>query len=63
MSHKPFIETLSFNPSENELQEVFAPNETADETNFLTDRAPGMSRGFVFVARTRRRIRKQSFRR
>jgi len=40
---------LSFNTTENDLQEAFAAHGTVTEANLMMDRMTGRSRGFAFV--------------
>src|SRR5438874_2472454 len=49
MSAKLFVGNLSFNVTENNLQDAFAAHGTVVETNLMLDRATGRSRGFAFV--------------
>lgn len=49
MSNKLFVGNLSFDISENDLQDAFAAHGTVTETNILMDRATGRPRGFGFV--------------
>jgi len=49
MSAKLFVGNLSFNTTENDLQDAFAAHGTVVETNLMLDRATGRSRGFAFV--------------
>ena len=49
MSTKLFVGNLSFNTTENDLQDAFAAHGTVVETNIMTDRASGRPRGFAFV--------------
>jgi cold-inducible RNA-binding protein len=49
MSTKLFVGNLSFNTTENEIQEAFAAHGTVVETNLMMDRMSGRSRGFAFV--------------
>jgi cold-inducible RNA-binding protein len=49
MSAKLFVGNLSFNVTENDLQDAFAAHGTVIETNLMLDRATGRSRGFAFV--------------
>jgi RNA recognition motif-containing protein len=49
MSNKLFVGNLSFNTTENDLQEAFAAHGTVVETNLMMDRTSGRSRGFAFV--------------
>ncbi len=49
MSAKLFVGNLSFNFTENELQDAFAAHGTVLEANLMMDRATGRPRGFAFV--------------
>ncbi len=49
MSNKLFVGNLSFNITENDLQEAFAAHGTVTETNLLMDRMTNRPRGFGFV--------------
>ena len=49
MSSKLFVGNLSFNTTENDLQDAFAPHGTVVEANLMMDRVSGRSRGFAFV--------------
>ena len=49
MSTKLFVGTLSFNITENDLQDAFAAHGTVVETNLMMDRATGRPRGFGFI--------------
>ena len=49
MSSKLFVGNLSFNTTENDLQDAFAAHGTVLETNLMMDRATGRPRGFAFV--------------
>jgi cold-inducible RNA-binding protein len=49
MSTKLFVGNLSFNFTENDLQDAFAACGTVVEANLMMDRATGRSRGFAFV--------------
>jgi cold-inducible RNA-binding protein len=49
MSNKLFVGNLSFNTTENDLQDAFAAHGTVVESNLMTDRMSGRSRGFAFV--------------
>jgi len=49
MSTKLFVGNLSFNTTENDLQDAFAAHGTVVETNLMIDRATGRPRGFGFV--------------
>ncbi len=49
MSAKLFVGNLSFNTTENDLQDAFAAHGTVVETNLMMDRESGRPRGFGFV--------------
>jgi len=49
MSNKLFVGNLSFNITENELQDAFAAHGTVTETNLMMDRMTNRPRGFGFV--------------
>lgn len=49
MSTKLFVGNLSFNTTENDLQDAFAAHGTVVEANLMTDRQTGRARGFGFV--------------
>jgi cold-inducible RNA-binding protein len=49
MSAKLFVGNLSFNTTENDLQDAFAAFGTVVETNLMMDRATGRPRGFGFI--------------
>ncbi|MBA4147801.1 MAG: RNA-binding protein [Verrucomicrobia bacterium] len=49
MSKKIFVGNLSFNTTENDLQDAFAAHGTVTETNLMMDRMTGRPRGFGFV--------------
>src|SRR5271163_3637511 len=49
MSNKLFVGNLSFNTTENDLQDTFAAFGTVTEANLMMDRATGRPRGFGFV--------------
>jgi len=49
MNTKLFVGNLSFNTTENDLQDAFAAHGTVTEANLMTDRATGRPRGFAFV--------------
>ena len=49
MSTKLFVGNLSFNTTENDLQDAFAAHGTVVETNLMMDRMSGRPRGFAFV--------------
>ena len=49
MSTKLFVGNLSFNTTENDLQEAFAAHGSVTEANLMMDRMTGRSRGFAFL--------------
>ncbi len=49
MNTKLFVGNLSFNTTENDLQDAFAAHGMVTEANLMTDRATGRPRGFGFV--------------
>ena len=49
MSNKLFVGNLSFDITENDLQDAFAAYGTVTETNLMMDRMSGRPRGFGFV--------------
>ena len=49
MSNKLFVGNLSFNTTENDLNDAFAAFGTVTETNLMMDRATGRPRGFGFI--------------
>jgi len=49
MSTKLFVGNLSFNTTENDLQDAFAAHGTVVEANLLMDRVTGKPRGFGFI--------------
>ena len=49
MNTKIFVGNLSFNTTENDLQDAFAAHGTVVEANLMMDRATGRPRGFAFV--------------
>ncbi len=49
MSNKLFVGNLSFNMTENDLQDAFAAFGTVVEANLMMDRMTGRPRGFGFV--------------
>ena len=49
MNNKLFVGNLSFDTTENDLQDAFAAFGTVTETNLLIDRMTNRSRGFGFV--------------
>ena len=49
MSNKLYVGNLSFNTTENALQDAFAAFGTVMEANLMMDRATGRARGFGFI--------------
>ena len=49
MSNKLFVGNLSFETTENDLQDAFAAHGTVTETNLMMDRTTGRPRGFGFI--------------
>src|SRR5688572_25014526 len=49
MSNKLFVGNLSFDTTENDLQDLFEKFGPVTEVNLVTDRMSGRSRGFAFV--------------
>ena len=49
MNAKLFVGNLSFNTTENDLQDAFAAHGTVVEANLMMDRATGRPRGFGFI--------------
>jgi RNA recognition motif-containing protein len=49
MSNKLFVGNLSFNITENDLQDAFAAHGTVTEANLMMDRTTNRPRGFGFV--------------
>ena len=49
MSSKLFVGNLSFDTTENDLQDTFAAHGTVMETNLMMDRETGRPRGFGFI--------------
>jgi RNA recognition motif-containing protein len=49
MNSKLFVGNLSFNTTENDLQDAFAAHGTVLEANLMVDRESGRPRGFGFV--------------
>ena len=48
MSTKLFVGNLSFNTTENDLQDAFAAHGSVVETNLMMDKMSGRPRGFAF---------------
>jgi RNA recognition motif-containing protein len=49
MNNKLFVGNLSFDTTENDLQDTFASHGTVLEANLMMDRMSGRPRGFGFV--------------
>jgi RNA recognition motif-containing protein len=49
MNNKLFVGNLSFNQTENDLQEMFGAHGAVQEAKVVTDRDTGRPRGFAFV--------------
>ena len=49
MNNKLFVGNLSFNVTENDLQDAFAAHGTVTEANLMMDKMSGRSRGFAFI--------------
>ena len=49
MSNKLFVGNLSFNTTENDLQDAFAAFGTVTEANLMMDRMTNRPRGFAFI--------------
>ena len=49
MNTKLYVGNLSFDATENELQDLFAQHGPVTEVNLLQDRVTGKARGFAFV--------------
>jgi RNA recognition motif-containing protein len=49
MSTKLFVGNLSFNATENQLQDMFAAHGTVLEVDMIMDKFTGRPRGFAFV--------------
>ena len=49
MSTKLYVGNLSFNTTENDLQDAFAPFGTVASVDLIMDKMSGRSRGFAFV--------------
>src|SRR3954464_13069808 len=48
-NNKLFVGNISFDTTENDLQDMFAAHGTVVEANLMMDRATGRPRGFGFV--------------
>jgi cold-inducible RNA-binding protein len=49
MNTKLFVGNLSFDTTENDLQDAFAVHGSVTETNLMLDRTTGRPRGFAFI--------------
>ena len=49
MDNKLFVGGISFNTTENDLQDAFGAHGTVREVNVIMDRETGKSKGFAFV--------------
>jgi cold-inducible RNA-binding protein len=49
MNTKLFVGNLSFDTTENDLQDTFAAHGSVTEANLMMDRATGRPRGFAFI--------------
>ncbi|MCX6904288.1 MAG: RNA-binding protein [Verrucomicrobia bacterium] len=49
MNTKLYVGNLSFNTTENDLQDAFAAHGTVVSVDLMQDRSTGRSRGFAFV--------------
>ena len=49
MNNKVFVGNLSFDTTENDLQDTFAGHGTVLEANLMMDRVSGRPRGFGFI--------------
>jgi len=49
MNTKLFVGNISFNTTENDLQDAFSAHGTVVEANLMMDRATGRPRGFGFI--------------
>ena len=49
MNTKLFVGNLSFNTTENDLQDLFAPHGNVISVDLIMDKTTGRSRGFAFV--------------
>jgi cold-inducible RNA-binding protein len=49
MNTRLYVGNLSFDTTENDLQDMFAPFGPVSDVNLITDRMSGRSRGFAFV--------------
>src|ERR1700739_3956974 len=49
MSNRLFVGNLSFNTTENDLQDAFAAHGAVNETNLMMDPTTNRPRGFAFI--------------
>ncbi|MAT96062.1 MAG: RNA-binding protein [Anaerolineaceae bacterium] len=49
MSKKLYVGNLSFEATEEQVRDLFAPYGTVESINMITDRSSGQFRGFCFV--------------
>ena len=63
MSNKLFVGNLSFETTENDLQDAFAAHGTVVEANLMTDRVTGRPRVLVSSPWVRPKRRKRPLRR
>ena len=49
MNTKLYIGNLSYNLTENDIEDLFSPHGPVSEVNLMLDRATGRPRGFAFV--------------
>ena len=49
MNTKLYVGNLSFDTTENDLQDAFAPHGTVTSVDLIMDKVSGRSRGFAFV--------------
>ncbi len=49
MGNKLYVGNLSYDVSEDQLQQLFAPHGTVESVQVITDRDTGRSKGFAFV--------------
>ncbi len=49
MNTKLYVGNLSYNLTENDIEDLFSPHGPVSEVNLMLDRATGRPRGFAFV--------------